>query len=230
MKEIFSNHSISIYLENIGPLETNVGFIVDRVSQQVAVIDAPPGIWDLLQTHPLLCQWTPAHLLITHGHWDHMTDAFHFAEHHIPLWAGEADAFCLQHPEIMTAFGIDMHDISPCAADRFMEDGKVYEIFPSPSLALQAFHVPGHSPGSFAYYFPSASLAFVGDTLFAGGVGRSDLPGGQKSLLFQSIRQKLYTLPQQTIIIPGHGPLTSIAREKQSNPYVGPISIPHRES
>ena len=222
MKEVFSNHHISIYLKNIGPLETNVGLIVNTASQQVAVIDAPPGTWDFIQSYVAPKSWTISHLLITHGHWDHMTDAFHFAEQHIPLWAGEADAFCLQHPEIMTAFGLDIGNTSPCNIDRYPEDGHSYELFPA--FSFQTFHVPGHSPGSFAYYFPSASLAFVGDTLFAGGVGRSDLPGGQKSLLFQSIRQKLYTLPEETTIIPGHGPLTSISREKQNNPYVGPAA------
>ncbi|MDR0445229.1 MAG: MBL fold metallo-hydrolase [Puniceicoccales bacterium] len=229
MEKISSHHHVSIYLEAIGPLGTNTGFVVDERTRHAAIIDAPPGIWDFLQTHPLSRQWTPVHLLITHGHWDHMTDASHFAEHYIPLWAGEADTFCFQHPETMTAFGLDTGKMVPCDIDRFMDDEKVYEIFSSPSLSLQTFHVPGHSPGSFAYYFPSASLAFVGDTLFAGGVGRSDLPGGQKSLLFQSIRQKLYTLPEQTIIVPGHGSLTSIAQEKRNNLYVGPAPTARRE-
>jgi glyoxylase-like metal-dependent hydrolase (beta-lactamase superfamily II) len=151
-----------------------------------------------------------------------MLDAFHFTKHHIPLWAGEPDALCFQHPEIMAPFGIDVGKTAPCAIDRFMENGSTYEIFSSPSFSFQALHIPGHSSGSFAYYFPSCSLAFVGDTLFAGGVGRSDLPGGKKSLLFQNIRQKLYTLPEQTLIVPGHGSLTSIAQEKENNPYVKP--------
>jgi glyoxylase-like metal-dependent hydrolase (beta-lactamase superfamily II) len=222
MEEIFSNGHFSVFLEKIGPLETNVGFVIDESKQQLALVDAPPGTWDFIQSHFPSPPWTISHLLITHGHWDHIMDACRFAEQQIPLWAGKADALCLQHPEIMTAFGLDIGNTSPCNIDHYPEDGHSYELFPS--FSFQTFHVPGHSPGSFAYYFPSASLAFVGDTLFAGGVGRSDLPGGQKALLFQSIRQRLYTLPETTRIVPGHGPLTSIAQEKQSNPYVGPLS------
>jgi glyoxylase-like metal-dependent hydrolase (beta-lactamase superfamily II) len=146
-----------------------------------------------------------------------MTDASHFSEKQIPIWAGQQDALFFQHPEIMTASGLD-DKILPCSVEHYAEDGKFYEIFPK--FFLKTLHVPGHSPGSIAYFFPLCSIAFVGDTLFANGIGRTDFPGGSRTLLIKSIRDKLYTLPDETIIVPGHGSTTSIAQEKQTNPYV----------
>jgi len=80
--------------------------------------------------------------------------------------------------------------------------------------------VPGHCPGNVLFYFPSLSAAFVGDALFAGGVGRTDLPGGSATVLAQSIRSQIYTLPDYTVVHPGHGPATQVGDEKVGNPFV----------
>jgi glyoxylase-like metal-dependent hydrolase (beta-lactamase superfamily II) len=88
------------------------------------------------------------------------------------------------------------------------------------SCTLEVLHVPGHSPGSVSYYVPEAGWAFVGDTLFNGGVGRTDLPGGSTKKLVASIQNRLYTLPNDTLAISGHGPTTTIGREKQWNRFV----------
>lgn len=79
---------------------------------------------------------------------------------------------------------------------------------------------PGHTPGGAAFYFPAAGVVFVGDSLFAGSVGRTDLPGGSWAQLEASIRQRLFTLPPDTVVYPGHGPATTIGREQSSNPYL----------
>lgn len=88
------------------------------------------------------------------------------------------------------------------------------------TLRFQVLHTPGHSPGSVTFYLPEEGVAFDGDTLFAGGVGRADLPGGDWDALMRSIRNVLFALPDETALYPGHGPETTVGREKRSNPWV----------
>ncbi|MDR0728294.1 MAG: MBL fold metallo-hydrolase [Puniceicoccales bacterium] len=219
MKTLFSDERFRLCLEPIGPLETNVGFVLDEEAHRLAVVDAPPGSWNFVQKHFPPSEWTLTQLFLTHGHWDHMADASHFADARALLWAGQGDELFFRRPEIMGAFGLQT-PIAPCQVGHWAEEGEVCEVFPS--LSSKALHVPGHSPGSFAYIFPQIPLAFVGDTLFAGGIGRSDLPGGDGERLLRSIREQLYTLPDETRIVPGHGPLSSILQEKRHNPHVRP--------
>ena len=87
-------------------------------------------------------------------------------------------------------------------------------------LECTVLHVPGHTPGGLSYYFPAASVVFAGDALFYRSVGRTDFPGGDADTLFSAIRTKLFTLPESTVVYPGHGPETTIGDEKRSNPFV----------
>ena len=103
------------------------------------------------------------------------------------------------------------------APDRFLEDGIVVEFG---SHSLKVIHTPGHTPGGCCLYLVSEQLLISGDTLFADGVGRTDLPGGSHEQLVNSIRSKLFTLPDQTVVWPGHGPSTTIGHEKHHNPYL----------
>ncbi|MFQ3577978.1 MAG: MBL fold metallo-hydrolase [Verrucomicrobiia bacterium] len=91
-------------------------------------------------------------------------------------------------------------------------------MFTGATFAL--FHIPGHSPGSVAFYLPAHGLLVGGDVLFAGGIGRWDLPGGNGALLVQGIKQKLFPLPEDTLLLPGHGPTTTIGRERATNPFL----------
>ena len=84
-------------------------------------------------------------------------------------------------------------------------------------------HVPGHCPGNVLFFFPDQKTAIVGDAIFAGSIGRTDLPGGDFHTLEKAIREEIYTLPDDTILLPGHGPMTTVAQEKSSNPYVRPM-------
>ena len=88
--------------------------------------------------------------------------------------------------------------------------------------AIEVRHVPGHAPGNVAFYVPSEKAVFVGDSLFAGAIGRTDLPNGNFAELERSIREELYTLPEDTLVYPGHGWKTTIGDEKRNNPYVRP--------
>jgi glyoxylase-like metal-dependent hydrolase (beta-lactamase superfamily II) len=89
------------------------------------------------------------------------------------------------------------------------------------ALRFEVLHTPGHSPGGVTLYLRDEGVAFDGDLLFAGGVGRTDLPGGSWEVLVRSIRQVLFTLPDETVIYPGHGPKTTVGEEKRSNPWLG---------
>ncbi|MDR3143337.1 MAG: MBL fold metallo-hydrolase [Puniceicoccales bacterium] len=217
MKTLFSDERFCLCLEPIGPLGTNVGFILDEKAHRLAVVDAPPDSWNFSQNHFSPSEWTLTQLFLTHGHWDHMADASRFADAQALLWAGKGDELFFRHPEIMEAFG-PKTCLAPCRIGHWLVNGELCEIFPT--LSLRALHVPGHSPGSFAYVFPQISIAFVGDTLFADSIGRSDLPGGDEERLLRSIREQLYALPDETCIVPGHGPLSSILQEKRHNPHV----------
>jgi glyoxylase-like metal-dependent hydrolase (beta-lactamase superfamily II) len=103
--------------------------------------------------------------------------------------------------------------------DHILTDGVHFKIG---ELSVQTLWIAGHVEGGAAYYFKDLGICFVGDTLFAKTVGRSDLPGGNKHALFKNIREKLYPLPDETQVIPGHGWLTPIGKEKRENPYVRP--------
>ena len=89
-----------------------------------------------------------------------------------------------------------------------------------PARELTVMHVPGHTPGGACYHCAAAGIVFTGDVLFAGGIGRSDFPGGNESLLLAGIRQKILILPPDTVVYPGHGPATTIREEKAGNPFV----------
>jgi glyoxylase-like metal-dependent hydrolase (beta-lactamase superfamily II) len=161
-----------------------------------------------------------AAILNTHGHADHiagneaMKDAFPAA----PLIIGEGDAEMLADPELNLSrpFGFDI--VSP-PADRLVKEGDILEIA---GIHIRVRELPGHSPGHVVFILESEQPIQVlgGDTLFEGSIGRTDFPGGNHDLLLQGIRTKLYTLPDDTLIYPGHGEPTSVEREKRTNPFV----------
>ncbi len=151
----------------------------------------------------------------THGHIDHVTanDAVRKALG-VPLLIHPDDEQYLRSPDAMMArwMGSD-GKFEP--ADRYLEDGQKLEFG---DCSLQVIHTPGHTPGGVSLY--GNGLVFTGDTLFHRGVGRTDLPGGNQLTLERSIRERLFTLPEETIVYPGHGPSTTIGEERTDNPYV----------
>jgi glyoxylase-like metal-dependent hydrolase (beta-lactamase superfamily II) len=187
--------------------------------KDVLVIDPglePQLILDLLDAEELV----PAAILNTHGHGDHiggnkaMKGAFPAA----PLIIGvnEAPLLTDANANLSAPFGAPI--VSP-PADRLVREGDIVELA---GIPLEVLEIPGHSPGHIVYvYRDQPCVVFGGDVLFRGGIGRYDFPNCDGKLLFEGIRGKLFALPPDTIVYPGHGPTTTVGEEKQSNPFVG---------
>ena len=169
---------------------------------------------DFLHKHKL----KPVAVVLTHGHIDHtagvidLRKAFPGAK----VYIHKLDA------EMLTGGRDNLSGLAGCffttgPADSLIEEDTVVEVA---GIRLQVLHTPGHTPGGISLYAKDEGIIFVGDTLFAGSVGRTDFPGGSMSQLVAGIREKLLTLPDSTIVYPGHGPATTIAQEKKNNPFL----------
>lgn len=177
------------------------------------LIDAPTGTLDWLKKNRL----APGLLLITHGHVDHIDDAAKIKRYfRCPIAYHEAGLPLITDPNFFKKFGffLEAETVSP---DFLIEESENSEFL---GLNFQVLLVPGHCPGSLCFYAKDHGLLFGGDVLFAGSIGRSDLPGGDFALLIQGIQTKVFQLPNETRVLPGHGPPTTIGEEKRSNPFV----------
>jgi len=162
-------------------------------------------------------------IIVTHGHIDHVGAARVVREETgAPLLVHAADAGMLASPMMNLSALLPGGAGGRIEPDREVDDG---ERITFGRLALEVRHSPGHSPGGICLVIDrepdQPSICFSGDTLFAGSVGRTDFPGGDWSTLEDSIRRVIYTLPDRTIVLPGHGPETTVGREKRTNPFVG---------
>jgi hydroxyacylglutathione hydrolase len=160
----------------------------------------------------------PEALLLTHAHVDHIAgvDEVLAAFPGTPVLIHAAEKEWLGNPMLNLAAGAGMRTTAH-GPDGFLEDGQELELGGS---RWRVLYTPGHSPGGVTLYCDAAKAALVGDALFAGSIGRTDFPGCDHDLLMQSIRGRLYALPDETTIYPGHGPTSTIGREKRSNPFV----------
>ncbi|MEZ5278565.1 MAG: MBL fold metallo-hydrolase [Opitutaceae bacterium] len=200
-----------------GYIGTNAFLLTDSVRGEAVLIDAPHDVLDLVR--PVLdaegCRLTT--LILTHGHWDHTGDAARVRAAGASVLAHEADRPLIETPGLMRAFLPPGIQVDPVTIDRVIGEGDRVEIL---GQTGEVRHVPGHCPGNILVYLPEEGVAFVGDALFAGSIGRTDLPGGDFDTLARGIRSRIYTLPEATRILPGHGPETTVGREARSNPFV----------
>lgn len=177
----------------------------------------PDKIIDYLERHKL----TPAAILCTHGHADHIAGnaAMKGRWPDCPLLIGAVDAPMLTDAQLNLSAAFGMPVISP-PADQTLVEGDRYA---AAGIELEVFEIPGHSPGHvvFIYKGMTPHQVFGGDVLFAGSIGRTDFPGGSFEELAAGVHRVLYALPDDTRVLPGHGPTTTVGRERRTNPFVG---------
>ena len=201
-----------------GPIQTNAYLLTAPTRGEAVLIDAPGGVWaavdGILQREK--CRLTE--LWITHGHWDHTQGGAEVIRHSgAKVRAHRDDQELIENPEIMERFMGERLQLEPIKVDHWVEQGQAFEDL---GVTVEVRHVPGHCPGNVLFYLAGAGAAFVGDALFSGSIGRTDLPGGDFAQLENAIRTQIYTLPEATIVFPGHGPKTTVGHERAHNPYV----------
>ena len=193
----------------VGPLAVNCYMIFDDKSKKLLVID-PGDDADLIISAAESYAYESAAILLTHAHVDHIGALVEVkkALKAEMVYLGQGDEELYRSPD---------NHILPYLPPVANLPATTAELeLPGVELLL----TPGHSAGGSCFYFPELKLVISGDTLFAGSVGRTDLPGGSFAVLEKSIREKLLTLPEDTFVYPGHGPRTTIGNEKRSNPYL----------
>jgi hydroxyacylglutathione hydrolase len=200
----------------VGPLQCNCSIIGDEASREAMVIDPGDDIADvlaLIQKHNLQVK----QIVITHAHIDHVGGAMKLrAETGAPILLNQNDYTLLKMLDVQAAWiGVP----PPGNVDIDHSVGELDKV-QAGSLVAQVMQTPGHTEGSICLYFPAQKKLIAGDTLFAGSIGRTDLPGGSFEKIISSLHEKLLTLPDETIVVPGHGPLTSIGEERDSNPFL----------
>ncbi|MBQ7823521.1 MAG: MBL fold metallo-hydrolase [Bacteroidaceae bacterium] len=203
------------------PFPVNTYILWDEVSKEAIIIDA--GCYFEEERTELINyirdnKLTIKHLLATHLHLDHnFGNPFVSKTFNIKLEANKGDEFLLQNMEAQArAFNMPLPD-APIPIGKYINENDEISFGTN---TLRAIHVPGHSPGSIVYYCEQEKVAFAGDVLFRSSIGRTDLAGGDFNTLIIGIKNKLFTLPDDTIVYPGHGPFTSIGFEKQHNPFI----------
>mgnify|MGYP001261761441 CR=1 FL=1 len=201
----------------LGPWATNCYLIHEPGRSDCWVADAS------FEPEPLIARirtlgLKPAALVLTHAHLDHIAGVAQVlsAFPGTPVWIHEAERAWLNDPEINLSAMIGMPVTAP-GPDRVLTHGEVLDLC---GHEWEVRHTPGHSPGGIALVHHASRRAITGDALFAGSIGRTDFPNSDFETLAGSIRTRLYTLPDDTIVLPGHGPATTTGREKRSNPFV----------
>ncbi|MFC2169152.1 MBL fold metallo-hydrolase [Acidobacteriota bacterium] len=198
----------------VGSLETNCYLVYCQDTLESAIVDPgaePQKIFNLLEEKKL----NPVLIINTHGHVDHVGANKDMKEKFdIPLCIHSSDSSMLNHV-LQSGLSFFLGSKPSPKPDRFFTEGEEIKIG---TQSLKVLHTPGHSPGSVCLL--GSGFILSGDLLFCGGVGRTDLPGGSWTELENSIKSRIFTLPEETIVLPGHGPSTSVGVEKSTNPFI----------
>lgn len=200
----------------LGPLQTNCYVFSNEINE--CVIFDPGSEGPRLNTYLKEKKLTPLAILLTHAHFDHIGGVEDVRNQWgIPVYIHRNEKKWLTSPALNGSQRFTGNEISARVADHHIEGEGDLQIG---AFTLQVFETPGHSPGSVSFYSREARLVFSGDALFEGSIGRTDLQGGNHDQLLKSIHDKLLTLPEDTIVLSGHGPETTIEFEMESNPYL----------
>jgi hydroxyacylglutathione hydrolase len=200
----------------VGPLQCNCSIIGDEATREAMVIDPGDDIEDILalvKKHNLQVK----QIVITHAHIDHVGGAMKLrAASGAPILLNQNDYALLQMLDVQaTWIGVPVPD--KVEIDHSVGTGETVSIGAHSASIL---HTPGHTEGSICLYFAADKKLIAGDTLFAGSIGRTDLPGGSLQKIMRSLHSTVLDLPDDTVVVPGHGPLTTIGDERQSNPFL----------
>ena len=197
---------------------TNFYLFVEEASNKAVLFDAPEQTFELLEQVKKEMPFELEALYLTHGHWDHMWDAHKFSEAGVPVYGHQDDRELFENAESQRAFLFGENtDLNSVKINHWIEVGETLTIL---GHKVEVRHVPGHCPGNVLFFIEAMKLAVVGDAIFAGSIGRTDLPGGSREVLERSIRSQIYTLPGETQLLSGHGPATTVEQEMATNPYV----------
>jgi hydroxyacylglutathione hydrolase len=208
----------------LGVLGTR-GFLVWREGQrQALLIDFPDGVASWVRAMELKHGIEVRTMVLTHGHWDHLSGYKELLQYwtesprSVSLYAHVGDRPFIENPENMRSFALPGISLVPPAVNHWWDTLPVE--WCEHGIDWQVRHVPGHAPGNILLYCEEGGFAVVGDVIFRESVGRYDLPLASWPQLQDSIRNQIYTLPVDTVLMPGHGPNTTVAWERRWNPYV----------
>jgi hydroxyacylglutathione hydrolase len=200
----------------VGPLQCNCSVIGDEKTHEAMVIDPGDqieGILEILRQEKL----TIKHIVITHAHIDHVGGAMKLkAATGAPILMNQNDYALLKMLDMQAAW-VGMRQPGEVKVDEAVGQGRVLKIG---EISSNVIHTPGHSEGSICLYFPAEKKLIAGDTLFAGNIGRTDLPGGSMDKIMRSLHTQVMALPDETEVVPGHGAITTIGEERETNPFL----------
>ncbi len=200
----------------VGPLQCNCSIIGDEQTRAAIVVDPGDDIDDvlaLIAKHNLKVK----QIIITHGHIDHIGGAMKLkAATGAPVAMNQADEEQIKLLPMQAAW-IGVAEPGKVSVDQHTKD---QDTFTAGTLKATLLHTPGHTEGSACLYFPNENKLIAGDTLFAGSIGRTDLPGGDMKKIMNSLHGKLMALPDDVVVVPGHGQMTTIGAERETNPFI----------
>jgi len=221
-----------------GPLQANCYVLAPRAGAGCIVVDpgmdAMDGLEQVVREHDL----TPEAVLVTHGHFDHLWCVQDVAARwDVPVWIHPADRHLLSDPmaaisgesAAMLRAQLGLTDVPTFTEPADVRDAADATVIEAAGLTLQVVHCPGHTPGTVMYRLAwegpeeVSAVLFTGDFLFAGSIGRTDLPGGSHAQMLASLRTNVLTLPDDVVVLPGHGAQSSIARERATNPFLAEL-------
>jgi glyoxylase-like metal-dependent hydrolase (beta-lactamase superfamily II) len=206
----------------VGPLQCNCSVIGDDGTKEAMVIDPGDEIEQVLaivRKHGL----TVKLIVITHAHIDHIGGANKLKQATgAPILLNKNDSGQLKMLDLQAAW-VGMKMPHTVKIDQSIDDGDTVRVG---ELGASVMHTPGHTEGSVCLYFEPQKKLIAGDTLFAGSIGRTDLPGGNFDKIMRSLQQRLMALPDETIVVAGHGPMTTIGQERETNPFIVGAAAP----